>query len=187
MGHLYKHDKNSVSLKNIIDDFTVNFDGNTFYFDTNIKGYEKIYVNFSIKNIDHALGFDKLQERPAKDFDKLLALIRSNSYNYDNLKQDKAYKDIRDRFEHYYFINNVFYPENDDHNQFMISVRGDIRRLGRVELVIYEPINNRRNVIIGLIPISNKSNHFAIATLHVRTNNTFFNVYRAKVTAKGWL
>ena len=186
--HLYAENSSNVNLLEMCTDYQTNFHRHTIKIATNIPGREVFRINFSLKNLNHLLGFHKLSSYPANSFDELLSMIFNEQYTYNDIRQDESYKEIRNRFENYYFFNEVFYPRTDEmeKQQILISIKDRPQnRLGKTELIIYKPFDRRRNVIIGFV--NAYSDIFVPSTLHVRLNNEFFNSYKATISNKTWI
>ncbi|GAP00138.1 PBECR4 domain-containing protein [Fructobacillus ficulneus] len=164
-----------VTLKEIVDNYEANYHGRTIKLITNFKKLKEPIVNFDVLDVPHLLGLQYLSEKHTAA--QFINLIKDERLVMADLKKDKLFSErIKDRIKHYDFINEVFKRES---SQLMVVTK-DIQpsRLGPVEFLIYDYINENRNkmVLLGFSPTSKK--YYVPATLHVRRAPNVFTERR---------
>ena len=167
-----------VELKEILDDYELNFCHKKCTVETGYKKLPEFTVVFNATNLFHLLGIHKLHTRYTAT--SWIKAVRNDSFSLNDFSKRPEFKDIIPRIRNYEFFYEIFYQ-----NKVNICVlEKDLKRNTMNLSVVFYKNEQKRIVVLGLR--RDKFNNFIPATLHESRNNTYKDSRQTVVKGITW-
>ncbi|WP_077321768.1 PBECR4 domain-containing protein [Streptococcus pseudoporcinus] len=169
-----------MDLKEIIQDYHLNFDSKKCKIEMGYKKMLFFLVSFTLNDLFHLLGIHKLKTNYRAS--TWIEAVASDKFVLENYKKHQNYFDIIPRIQNYEFLYEIFYAAKLK----VCTLEKDLSRNTMKLSVVFYKYDKKKIVVIGLKK-DKKRGYFIPATLHVNRNIPYKRYRQTVVTAISWI
>ncbi|MDG3141466.1 PBECR4 domain-containing protein [Streptococcus suis] len=168
-----------MNLKDIVDDYELNFCNKKCEITTNYKELPTFLVYFEINDLYHLLGIHKLKTKYRAT--NWIKAVKSDSFILSKYSKHPNFREVIPRINNYNFLYEIFY-------QFQVNVcvlEKDLSRNTMELSIVFYKDDSKKIVVIGLK--KDRTGVFRVATLHESRTNKYKSIRYTMIKSINWL
>ncbi|HHT7829917.1 TPA: PBECR4 domain-containing protein [Streptococcus suis] len=167
-----------MEIREIVEDYELNFNGRSCLFITGYKGLEEFIVKFETLDLFHLLGIHKLKTGLyARTW---LEQVKTGNFRLEEFYSNESFREVLPRIKNYDFFYEIFYR---DKVKVCILDKDLSRNTMKLSVVFYKD-KHRNVVILGLK--RDKLGNFRPATLHESRGNRYSRNKKTLIKSIKW-
>ena len=163
-----------MNIKEIVEDYELNFSGKQCLFRTSYNKLPEILVRFEVEDLFHILGIHKLDTglRAKKWIEK----VKKNQFLLSDYSKHSRFSEVLPRVRNYEFFYEIFYQ---DKVKVCILNKDLMRNTMNLSVVFYKD-EKKKVIVIGIRRTS--EGYYVPATLHESKSNTYSRMKKTSIT-----
>ncbi|OTG47803.1 PBECR4 domain-containing protein [Streptococcus agalactiae] len=168
-----------VDLKEIVNDYELNFCGKRCKVETNFKHLPEFMILFDIRDLYHLPGIHKLKTKYRAT--NWVEAVKADVFLLSNYSKHPNFREVLPRVDNYNFLYEIFY-------QFRVNVcildKDLTKNTMKLSVVFYKD-NKKKLVVVGLK--RDETGVFRPATLHESRNNPYKRIRHTAIKSITWI
>lgn len=154
-----------MNIKEIVEDYELNFSGKQCLFQTSYNKLPEILVRFEVEDLFHILGIHKLDTGLRAK--KWIECVKSSQFMLNDYSKHSRFSEVLPRVRNYKFFYEIFYQ---DKVKVCVLDKDLTRNTMKLSVVFYKD-EKKKVIVIGIRKTS--EGYYVPATLHESRSNIY--------------